>query len=350
LLIKLFINDYHRVDYVDCWHNNEWLSQSGQAHSKWRNEMAGTVVVLGAKGRFGRAAVEAFVDAGWSVTALARSWAGSPPNPQVTKVEGDAFDRIALQRACMGAEIIVNAVNPPYANWRRDIPKLTKSVIAAAKATKATIMLPGNVYNYGEGMPEKLIETTPQAAKAGKGKLRTQMEAAYADAGRSGVRTIVLRGGDFIEGTNTGNWFDDQIAVNIGKGRVMYPGPLDRVHAWAYLPDMARAMAGLAAKHKDFGEFEAFGFSGYSLTGSELIHALSRAAGRELKIGQMNWAMIDILGLVLRSLREVAQMRYLWQVPHALDGTKLARHLPDFVPTPLDIALQQSLAGLRTAA
>ncbi len=33
-----------------------------------------SVIVLGAKGRFGRAAVAAFTDAGWTVTELARAW------------------------------------------------------------------------------------------------------------------------------------------------------------------------------------------------------------------------------------------------------------------------------------
>jgi nucleoside-diphosphate-sugar epimerase len=312
--------------------------------------MVGSVIILGAKGRFGRAAVKAFVDSGWRVTVFARSWADSATADHVKRVEGDAFDIPTLERACSGADVIVNAVNPPYAKWERDMPRLTKSVIAAAKASKATVMIPGNVYNYGKAMPDTLTENTPHAAKNGKGRLRTCMEEAYANAAHSGVRTIVLRGGDFIEGANTGNWFDDQIAVNIGKGRVMYPGPLDRVHAWAYLPDMARAMAELAVKRSEFSNFEEFGFQGYSLTGGALLDALGRVTGRELKVSHLNWTILACLGVVLRSLREVVEMKYLWQVSHALDGTKLTRVLPDFEPTPLDVALQQSLDGLRTTA
>jgi hypothetical protein len=39
-------------------------------------------------------------------------------------------------------------------------------------------------------------------------------------------------------------------------------------------------------------------------------------------------------------------MSYLWRVPHAIDGGKLARTLPDFRPTPLATALAEALAGI----
>jgi nucleoside-diphosphate-sugar epimerase len=311
--------------------------------------MTGTVIVLGAKGRFGRAAVTAFAAAGWQVRAFARSWAGSHVPAEEEQLEGNASDIPTVTTACSNVDVIVNALNPPYAAWARDLPRLTKSVIAAAKAANATIMLPGNVYNYGEGMPETLTETTPHAARSGKGLLRTQMEQCYREAAQQGVRSIILRGGDFIEGSNTGNWFDDQIAVNVDKGRVMYPGPLDQVHAWAYLPDMARVLVALATRRSEFGAFEEFGFPGYSLTGGALIDALGRVSGCKLKVSRMNWTMLAVLGVALSSLREVVQMRYLWRVPHALDGTKLNRVLSEFEPTPLDAALQSSLNGLRTA-
>ena len=167
-------------------------------------------------------------------------------------------------------------------------------------------MLPGNVYNYGAGMPENLREHTPHLPTPRKGRLRVEMEAAYAQA--DGVRTIVLRAGDFIERETTGNWFDSQITKNLAKGGVMYPGPLDRVHAWAYLADMARAMAALAGKRDDFSRFEDFGFPGYSLTGQALIDAIGRVAGRELGIKSLSWPLLRLLGLVMPQMREVAEM------------------------------------------
>ncbi len=298
--------------------------------------MSGNVIILGGKGRFGRAAMAAYQQAGWRVRSLVRGVAEDPRH-----VIGDALDGDTVIMAAKDCDLIINALNPPYPLWRRELPRLTRSVIAAARATGAAVMLPGNVYNYGAGMPENLREHTPHLPTTRKGRLRVEMEAAYAQA--DGVRTIVLRAGDFIERETTGNWFDSQITKNLAKGRVMYPSPLDRVHAWAYL-------AALAGKRDDFSRFEDFGFPGYSLTGQALIDAIGRVAGRELGIKSLPWPLLRLLGLVMPQMREVAEMAYLWHTPHAIDGTKLAAALPNFQPTPLTAALNDALTGANLQA
>ncbi|NQV81597.1 MAG: epimerase, partial [Alphaproteobacteria bacterium] len=53
--------------------------------------------------------------------------------------------------------------------------------------------------------------------------------------------------------------------------------------------------------------------------------------------------MMRLIALFAPMIREVLEMRYLWQVPHALDGTKLQAALPNFQPTPLAKCLQEIL-------
>ena len=313
--------------------------------------MPGRIIILGAKGRFGRAATQAFLASGWRVRAFARSWQGTAGEAGAELIAGDAFDGAALASAAKDCDVIVNALNPPYPRWARELPRLTAAVIEAAKATGATVMIPGNVYNYGEGMPERLAEDTPHAPTTRKGRLREEMEQAYArasepSAGTGGPRSIILRAGDFIERQKTGNWFDSQIAANVARGRVLYPGPLDRVHAWAYLPDMARAMVGLAEKRAGFAAFEPFGFPGYAVTGRGLLDAMERVCGRPLKVKTLPWPMIRLLGLAMPQMREIAEMAYLWRTPHAIDGAKLADALPEFQATPLEAAIADALGAI----
>jgi nucleoside-diphosphate-sugar epimerase len=306
--------------------------------------MSGTVLVLGAKGRAGRAAVEGFAAAGWRVTAFARSQMAPDPRGNVIVVQGDAFSRADLVAAAQGADVIVHALNPQYPDWERDLPRLSENVIAAARQSRATVMIPGNVYNYGEAMPRTLSEATPHRPTSRKGRLRVTMEQSFADAANDGVRTIIVRAGDFIEAQKTGNWFDSHIANKLDKGVLTYPGPMDRVHAWAWLPDLGRVMAALAEKRADFAAFEQFGFGGFSLTGQQLRQALEIASGQPLKVKTMPWRLIRLLGWVWPQMREVAEMDYLWRTPHAIDGAKLAATLPDFRPTPLTTALQTFVA------
>jgi len=308
--------------------------------------MPGNILIVGAKGRFGRAAVTAFHTAGWHVRAFARSWDSERPLAGVDRITGDAFDADSLTDAAKGCDVIVNALNPPYPRWAHDLPRMTASVLKAAMATGTTVMVPGNVYNYGAEMPESLNEQTAHAPTTRKGRLRVEMEQAYARAAGNGVQTLILRAGDFIERRQTGNWFDAHIADKISKGRMMYPGPLDKGHAWAYLPDVARAMVDLAERRHDCAPFDEFSFPGFGLTGQELINLLERLSGRALTVRGMPWPLIRLLGLVMPMMREVAEMAYLWRTPHAIDGSKLAAALPDFQGTPVDVAFADALEGI----
>lgn len=295
-----------------------------------------SVIVLGAKGRFGRAAVAAFKAAGWRVTETARQW----DTPTALQISLDLADDAALTQAVMGQDVIVNALNPPYPAWSVEVPRITDAVIAAAKTSGATVMIPGNVYNYGTVLPDVLRESTPWVADHRKAAIRIRMEQAYKD---SGVRTIVLRGGDFIEAAKTGNWFDSQIAQKAWSGKVMYPGPRDVTHAWAWLPDMARAMVALADARKDFDTFEEFGFPGYTLTGAELIQCIEVAVGKPVRVSNMPWFVVRSVGLFSPLMREVAEMRYLWNAAHGIDGTKFHAAVPDFKATPVQEAISAAL-------
>jgi len=304
--------------------------------------MERTVVVLGAKGRFGRHAVEAFHANGWRVIAAGRTLEAAQLPKGVTLKTVDTMSKASTVAACEGADVIVNAAHPPYTDWVKAMPTMTANVIAAAQASGATVMIPGNVYNYGASMPPVLTETTPHVPTTGKGKVRVAMEQSFQAA--NGFQTIVLRGGDFIEGRDTGNWFETYMTNALAKGAFTYPGRTDAAHAWAYLPDMARAMAQLAEKRAELPQFAEFGFAGLCLTGAEMQAAIERQIGRPLKLKRMPWAVLKLLGLVQPLMREVVEMRYLWDLPHRIDGGKLSAALPEFVPTPTDKIIARAIA------
>jgi len=321
--------------------------------------MTNKVIILGAGGRFGRAATKAFLQCGWRVTVLVRSsesTAGSSEkynsqknNKQLNYVNADVYSQDSLSRAVKGHDLIINALNPPYPNWAKDVPRLTDNVISAALSASATIMLPGNVYNYGETIPSSVSELTPQIASTQKGQIRIQMEQQYKLAAKHGLQTIILRAGDFIEKRRTGNWFDSHIMNRIDEKIVTYPGPLDRQHAWAYLPDLAQAMVLIAERRAQFDMFEEFGFEGFSVTGQELVHHAENVLESTLTIKKMPWAAMRFASLFSPMLREVMEMRYLWNMPHRIDGVKLSKALAGFVPKSLDQVLKEVFTPEKTS-
>ncbi len=167
-----------------------------------------TVLVLGANGRFGRVVARAFADAGWSVAAQARKPLLDPAHPRIRHVGVAVTDREGVVAAAAGASVVVHAMNPLYTNWNAEALPLNAAAIAIARALNATLMLPGNVYNFGSPIPVELTERTPERPTNRKGEIRCEMEKAI----RTGTsRSIVVRAGDFFGGPGAGSWMDQAI-------------------------------------------------------------------------------------------------------------------------------------------
>ena len=314
-------------------------------------------LVLGANGRFGAAAVQAFAAAGWAVLAQARRVPATLPRG-ATHLAIELADTAALAQAAAGARVVVYAVNPLYTQWPTQAMPAFHQGLAVAQRLNATFMLPGNVYNFGAQMPPLLSERTPQQPTTRKGRIRVEMESelrALAAQGR--LRSIVIRAGDFF-GAGSGSWMDLVITKSLRQGKLVYPGPLHLAHAWAYLPDLARAFVAAASRRDELPALADLPFAGHTLTGTELLAAIERAAaslglapaGGAFKHGSMPWVVLKLGGLVVPMWREIAEMSYLWHVPHALDGTALTRAVGPLPGTPLDAAMRDTLIALGFAS
>ena len=307
--------------------------------------MTGRILVLGAAGRIGHAAAEAFRDAGWSVSSLVRPGAAgrAPMGTEILQV--DITNRAAVIDAARGADVVLHALNPPYTQWAKHALPLAYVAIEAAETSGAMLMLPGNVYNYGARMPPVLDESTPMRPTSRKGQLRGVIEERMREASDRGMRAVILRAGDFFGG-GRGSWFDLVITKELAQGRVTYPGPFDLVHEWAYVPDLAAALARLAAVRDTLPPFATFGFPGHAITGRELRDAISRAVKRDVELKRMTWWLVRSFGRMFAMGRELAEIAYLWEVPHHIAGDKLKAAIGEVPHTPLDRTVAASLKAL----
>jgi nucleoside-diphosphate-sugar epimerase len=308
-----------------------------------------SVLVLGANGRFGRAAVQAFASAGWHVMAQVRRDVAPLP-AGVTVVRTALADTDGLATAARGAHAVVHAVNPAYTAWSTDLLPMARQGMAVAERLGALFMLPGNVYNFGESMPAQLREDTPERPTTVKGRLRCELEAEMAE--RPALRSVVIRAGDFF-GSGRGSWFDEVIVRSLASGRLTYGGPLDVPHAWAYVPDLARAFVAVAERDGGVAGRRRLHFEGHTLTGAELLEGVQRAAEslgvrpvRGWRRNGMPWGVIRLGGLLVPTWREIAEMSYLFRVPHALDGRALRQAVGRLPATPLPEALRAALLAL----
>ncbi|HTS42216.1 MAG TPA: NAD-dependent epimerase/dehydratase family protein [Xanthobacteraceae bacterium] len=305
--------------------------------------MNGRILVLGAAGRLGAVAAETFRDAGWSARGLVRPGRTSAVPRGVEPVEAvTRDDAVAAGRGC---DVVLNAFNPIITEWQKNAMSLAYGAIAAAEENGATLLFPGSVWNFGSDMPAVIDESTPMTTTTRKGRLRVEMERRIREACDRGMRAIIVRAGDYFGG-GRGSWLDLVILKNIAQGRLVYPGPLAIVHAWAYLPDFAQTMVRLAERRASFGPCETFGFSGHAVTGNAFVAAIEAATNRKLVVRPMGWWMIKTFGQLLPIGRELAELEYLWRVPHRISGDKLKAAIGEEPHTPLAEAVAATLKQL----
>jgi nucleoside-diphosphate-sugar epimerase len=307
-----------------------------------------TILVLGAAGRLARVAAEAFRDAGWTVKGQVRPGGAGRLPPGVVPVEADGTDAEALAAAARGADVVLQGLNPPYTAWRTEVPKLTAAAIAAARASGGLLLFPGNVYGFGAEMPAVLTPETPERPTTVKGRLRVEAEAALAAGARSGAyRLAVIRAGDFYGGPGRGSWFDLVVAKDAARGLVASPArDLDMPHAWAYLPDLARAFVAVAEARDRLGPVETFHFAGHTLSMREIAAAVGLARGKPARVRRLPWWALRLAGLVMPMPRELVEMKYLWDVPHRLEDPRLESLAGPLPATPPDRAVADALRAI----
>lgn len=289
--------------------------------------MVRKVLILGANGLFGSHAARAFAAAGWEVSR---------------------YDRAAgnMSAAARGKDLLVNALNPPrYHNWQRMIPEITDQVLKAARSSGATVLIPGNVYVYGD-QPGPWGAETAHRPVSRKGRIRAEMEAAYRAASQDGVRTIALRGGDYIAPGDPRTILAMVMLKSLANGKVTALGAPAAKRAYAYLPDMARAAAAIADRCDALSAYEDIPFPGLAFSALDLRDAFQSQLGLPLRVTRFPWWTLAVAGPVWELARELREMRYLFDTPHQLDGSRFAALLPEFRTTPLPEVIAAELAAL----
>jgi nucleoside-diphosphate-sugar epimerase len=304
-------------------------------------------LVLGATGGAGGEIALALHRHGWRVRAMGRDpHEGSKRYPQFGWTQGDALNGDQVMAAATGAQVIVHAVNPPgYRNWAGTVLPMIENTIAAAARANARIVLPGTLYNYGPETFPLIAEDVPQNPRTRKGKIRAALERRLENAARDGVRSLIVRAGDFFGPRATANsWFAQIVKPGRAVTAIAYPGAPNAGHAWAYLPDLAETIAALLDREDELACFERFHFAGHGFErGIDFAKGLQTVVGGNAPIRFFPWALVYALAPFVETLRETLEMRYLWKQDARLDNSKLVRFLHAEPRTPFHEALRLTL-------
>ena len=304
-------------------------------------------LVIGITGSFGGALAHELLERGWKVRALvrdidrARAQLGTPEGLEF--LLGDALDKESMSTAAQGCDTLVYGFNIPYEKWDPIALQAAKILCEVALAQKLCVLFPGNIYGFGPDFEHPLAEDARQDAPTAKGRLRNTLESMLEEAAGQGAQVIIIRCGDYFGPTATA-WFEQIVQKTKAGGPIRYPGPLDIPHEWAFLPDVARASIDLAERAGDMEAFEVFHFSGYHADGNALAEAIRSALGDPARpVKSFPWWLVRVAAPFARSLRELLEMRYLWEKPARLDDSKLRAFIGETRVSPLKEAVAKTL-------
>lgn len=313
-----------------------------------------TALVLGATGGIGGEVARQLRDTGWKVRALRRGGDQAIETcGEITWLRGDAQNAQDVMIAAEGCSVIVHAVNPPgYRRWSELVLPMLENSIAAATALRATLVLPGTIYNFGPDAFPLLTEDSPQHPITRKGAIRVEMEQRLLAASKNGARVLIVRAGDFFGPHARNNWFSQGLVKPDKPVRtVSNPSSKGIGHQWSYLPDVAQTMVALLERRDSLESFAVFHMAGHWDTdGLQMCESIQRVVRRRTggtpRITAFPWTLLSLASPFVTTFREMQEMRYLWREPIRMNNSRLIAMLGEEPHTPLDLAVETTLLGL----
>lgn len=308
--------------------------------------MNGLHVVLGATGGAGSAVVRELAGQGRRVRAVSHR-TRVEALPGVESATADATDPASLRDVCRGAAVVYHCVNVPYQEWSKRLLPIAQSVVSAAAAAGAKLVVMDNLYMYGR-VSGPMTEATPRYAQGKKGRLRIQLEHLLLEAHRSGrVRVAIGRASDFLgPQANSAPMFLVVMPAFQGR-RASWLGTLDAPHTLSYLPDVARGMVTLADREESAGDIWHLP-ADPPLTGRQFIEMVFQELGRPPRMSLIRRPMMYLAGLVSPMIRESLEVLYQFEAPFVMDWSKF-RQAFDGRVTPLRDAIRETVEALRRA-
>ena len=309
--------------------------------------MSSKFLIIGATGALGYSVTKAVQESGETATLLVRNRAVAVAKfgdlNGLTIVEGDVNDEQLLKELAAGTQFIFHGANVPYQNWAKAMPVMTRSVIAAAEHSGATIIFPGNNYNYGQ-IDQPINEITPFNPNTSLGKTRVELERMLqlaSDQGR--IRTLVVRLAE-LWGPNVTNKQFAPVFENAPKGKPLpWMIATNVPQQLLYSPDAGRAIVRLTGR-QNTQAYEVFNIGGTRVASMDAwLKTVGDVAGKAAKISVIPKAMLSTLGLFIPLLRSVRSLAYKFETSIILNDDRFTAQFPDFRMTPMREAIRETL-------
>lgn len=301
-------------------------------------------------GPVGKAIMAELAQRGKNITMVNRSGRLENAPEGVSVIAADVTDEARTQQLAKGATYIYNATNPPYTEWHRLFPPLNTSILKAASAAGARLIVMDNLYMYGPTNGAPMTEQLPYRATGKKGVTRARMAEELLTAHQRGdVQMLMGRASDFFGPGVFDSSVGQRLFANAVQGKpAQMLGKIDLPRTYSYVPDVGKALVVLA--HDDAAYGKAWHLPNpETVTTREFVRMVYESAGQPLKIQVIGPVMQRILAPFIPILKEVAEMNYSNEQPYVVDDSPYKKRYGD-TATPLQEAIAHTVAWFQQHA
>ena len=307
--------------------------------------------MLGA-GPVGRSVVAALAARGVTPAVVTRSGTAVPG---ASSAVADISDPAQAAAAVAGAQVVFQCTSPAYHQWPAKFPALQASVVDAAAAAGALLVVAENLYGYGPGTG-LLTEDRPLTAATRKGAVRARLWQDLAAAHQAGrLRVVAGRASDFYgPGVGAGSVVGDRFFGALLRGKpAEVLGDPDRLHTYTYIGDFGEALVALSETEATWGRAwhvpsaPAVTTRSFAAQAADLAGVAGPDAGPRLR--RLPAWQLRLVGLGVPAVREMPEMMYQFEQDWVVDYSAYAAAVGGRA-TPMRTALAATVAAQASAA
>jgi nucleoside-diphosphate-sugar epimerase len=275
--------------------------------------------------------------------------------PGALPAVADISDPAQAAAAVAGAQVVFQCTSPAYHQWPAKFPALQASVVDAAAAAGALLVVAENLYGYGPGTG-LLTEDRPLTATTRKGAVRARLWQDLAAAHQAGrLRVVAGRASDFYgPGVGAGSVVGDRFFGALLRGKpAEVLGDPDRLHTYTYIADFGEALVALSETGATWGRAwhvpsaPAVTTRSFAAQATDLAGVAVPGTGPRLR--RLAPWQLRLVGLGVPAVREMPEMMYQFEQDWVVDYSAYAAAVGGR-PTPMRTALAATVAAQASAA
>ncbi len=265
-------------------------------------------------------------------------------------VQGNATeDAELLRRNAEGKKFIYIGQDFPFTIWEKYLNQLVDNVINASFETGATIIYPGRIYKYG--LTNEITEESEPNPNSKQGEVLEAVEQKLLNAAIEKQCPVLIVRHSYPFGPGVKDGLMDNVFIDVPAGKPMkWIARTNIPQQLTFTPDLARFIEEAAEQtRKDGVLLETVNFAGHTIESmnyfGKTLCEVASSSGNPLtyQSNPHSYIAMSALALIYSGAQRGVDAFYSFDNSVMLSSSKQRELHPDFLMTPLNVALRQTM-------